>query len=68
MKDLKVTLGLILIYILLPLSILFGYGRCIYKAINCNYKPIGKAEVIYVSGVFVPPLGVIVGYTNIKDE
>jgi hypothetical protein len=68
MKDLKVTIVLILIYIVLPISLLVGYGRCIYKAVNCNYKPIGKAEVVYVSGLFIPPVGVVVGYIDVKDE
>jgi len=35
--------------------------------INCNWQPIGKAEVIYIAATFTG-LGSIVGYIDIKDE
>jgi len=44
-----------------------GEIRCIYKAINCNWEPIGKAEIIYTMSSFTG-LGSIVGWTNIKDN
>jgi hypothetical protein len=49
--------------------ILFCIGeiRCIYKAVACNWDPIGKAEIIY-SGAAVSGLGVIVGWLNIEDK
>lgn len=46
---------------------LVGEIRCIYKAINCNWDPVDKAEVIY-TGASVTGLGCIVGYIDIKDK
>ena len=56
----------------LILSIIFivaavGEIRCIYKAITCNWEPIGKAEIVYTISAFTP-IGVIVGYIDIKDK
>ena len=55
--------GIILFYAIL----LFGEIRCIYKAANCNWEPIGKAEIFYTASAFTG-LGVVVGYINIKDK
>jgi hypothetical protein len=44
-----------------------GWVKCINKAINCNWDPIGKAEVIYTAGVFLG-YGGIIGWIDIKDE
>lgn len=53
----------ILFYVLVG----FGYIRCVYKMITCNWEPIGKAEVVYTVGTFTGA-GVIIGYFNIKDK
>jgi hypothetical protein len=55
--------GVILFYAIL----LFGEIRCIYKAANCNWDPIGKAEIFYTASAFTG-IGVIVGYFNIEDK
>lgn len=52
---------------LIVLLLLFGELRCIYKAISCNWEPVGKAEIIY-TGAAISGLGVIVGYFNIEDK
>lgn len=46
---------------------LIGEVMCIYKAVTCNWEPIGKAEIIY-SGASVTGLGAIVGWFNIEDK
>jgi hypothetical protein len=46
---------------------LVGQGKCIYKAVKCNWEPIGKAEIIYTGSVFTG-LGCIVGYIDIEDK
>ena len=46
---------------------LIGEVRCIYKAINCNWEPIDKAEIIY-SGAFVTGLGAVIGWFDIEDK
>lgn len=58
-----------LLYIKLAIAILalIGEVSCIIKAINCNWKPIGKAEIIYTVSAFTG-IGSIVGYFDIKDE
>lgn len=45
-----------------------GYIQCIYKAAQCDFEPIGKAEVFYIGGCLVPPAGCIIGYFNIDDN
>lgn len=59
----KKVIFIILIFILG----LIGEIRCIYKAVTCNWEPIGKAEIIY-SGASLTGLGVIIGWVDIKDK
>ena len=59
----KFGIIVIVIYILLVI----GEIRCIYKAVTCNWEPIGKAEIIYTAGAFTG-LGTIIGYLNIEDK
>jgi hypothetical protein len=44
-----------------------GYCRCIYKAVTCNWEPIGKAEVVYTASIFLG-VGGITGWFNIEDK
>ena len=53
--------------ILLLILVVVGEIKCIVKAVNCNWEPIGKAEVIYTVGAFTG-LGVIIGYMDIEDK
>lgn len=53
--------------IVIATLLLVGEVKCIYKAINCNWEPIGKAEVIYTASALCG-LGAIVGYINIQDK
>lgn len=49
---------------LFPLALLIGLitgeVMCIYKAIKCNWEPIGKAEIIYTASSLTG-FGCIVG-------
>jgi hypothetical protein len=56
-----------IIYGIVALILFFGEIRCIYKAIKCNWEPIGKAEVVY-TGSALTGLGCIVGWFNIEDK
>jgi hypothetical protein len=47
--------------------LVIGEIRCIYKALSCNWEPIGKAEVIY-TGAALTGLGSIIGWINIEDK
>jgi hypothetical protein len=55
----------IIIYFIFIAAILFGEIRCIVKAVNCNWNPIGKAEIVYTVGACT---GCVIGYLNIKDK
>jgi hypothetical protein len=63
MRD-KSTLIVPLVIVVL---VLFGEIRCIYKAVKCNWEPIGKSEIIY-TGSALTGLGCIVGYIDIQDK
>lgn len=53
--------------IALAATAIFGEIRCIYKALTCNWEPIGKAEVVYTISALTG-VGVITGYFNINDK
>ena len=61
MKSTIVITGIII------LIALIGEVKCIVKAVNCNWKPIGKAEVIYTVSVFTGA-GAVVGWIDIEDK
>lgn len=46
---------------------IIGEIRCIVKMLNCNWEPIGKAEVMYTVGTFTG-FGCIIGWINIEDK
>ena len=60
------TVGILLV-IALSIGALVGEIKCIVKAVNCNWEPVGKAEIIYTASV-VTGLGCIVGYIDIQDK
>lgn len=55
------------ISLLIVLAALVGEIKCVIKVFNCNWDPVGKAEVIYTASTLTG-LGAIVGYIDIKDE
>jgi hypothetical protein len=44
-----------------------GETWCIIRITQCNWQPIGKAEIVYTIAASTGT-GCIVGYINIKDE
>lgn len=56
-----------LIPIVLGILALVGEIKCIIKAVDCNWEPVGKAEVIY-TGAALTGLGAVVGWINIEDK
>ncbi len=52
---------------IIVIACLVGEVKCIIKAWNCNWDPVGKAEVIYTAASCCG-LGAIVGYINIEDK
>jgi len=63
----KTEMTLIVIYGAIILAVLIGEVRCIYKALNCNWEPIGKAEIIYTASACTG-LGAVVGWFDIEDK
>jgi len=57
----------VIIMIALTLLALVGEVKCIIKAVDCNWDPIGKAEVIYTASAFTG-FGSIVGWFDIEDK
>jgi hypothetical protein len=57
----------IVIGILIAVGAVVGEVMCIVKAVNCNWEPVGKAEIVYTGAACVG-LGAIVGYMDIEDK
>ena len=57
----------IVIGILIAIGAVVGEVMCIVKAVNCNWEPIGKAEIVYTGAACVG-LGAVVGYMDIEDK
>jgi hypothetical protein len=58
--------GIIITATIIILAVV-GEVKCIIKAIDCNWEPVGKAEIIY-TGASLTGLGCVVGYINIEDK
>jgi hypothetical protein len=63
----KTGITLIVIYAAIIIAALVGEVKCIIKAIDCNWEPVGKAEIVY-TGASLTGLGAIVGYMDIQDK
>ena len=58
---------LVIVYLVLAVLVVVGEVKCIIKAIDCNWEPVGKAEIIY-TGSAVTSLGCITGWFDIEDK
>ena len=59
---LSIVAGVVLI-----IAVIGGEIQCIYKAIDCNWEPVGKAEIIYTASACTG-LGAVVGWIDIQDK
>ena len=66
-KSINKMKKLIFIYVLIVVLAIIGEIKCIVKAVNCNWEPIGKAEIVYTASAFTG-IGVVVGWFNIVDK
>ena len=55
------------ISVIIWLLAIAGEIQCIVKAVNCNWEPIGKAEIIYTASACTG-FGAVVGWLNIEDK
>ena len=67
MKNKAGVVLITLLPIIIGAMLLFGYFRCVYKMITCNWEPVGKAEIVYTVGTFTGA-GVVIGYLSIEDK
>lgn len=65
MKKLGIFTGFTGIILMVALTI--GYIANIYRACKLDYESPYKAEAIRVIGIFIPPMGGVVGYIDIED-
>lgn len=56
-----------LFWLLITVIGLIGEIKCIYKAIDSDWNPIGKREFVYSLGA-VTGTGAVIGWLNIPDE
>lgn len=63
----KTGIAVVLIYAAVIIAAVTGEVKCIIKAIDCNWEPVGKAEIVY-TGASLTGLGCIVGYMDIQDK
>lgn len=47
---------------------IIGWGLNIVKLCQCDFKQPVKAEFIRAVGIFVPPVGAVMGYFEINDD
>ena len=59
----KGVLGIVIIS-----SMFVGYVRNVVGLVKCDFEPVGKEEIVRTVGVFIPPIGMIVGYIDIDDS
>jgi len=55
------------IQVLMIILFFIGWCKCVYKMTQCDWEPIGKAEIIYTAGTFTG-LGGIIGWFDIEDK
>ena len=63
----KKAIVIVFIWLSVVIAALVGEIKCVIKAVNCNWEPVGKAEVVY-TGAALTGLGCIVGYFDIEDK
>ena len=59
--------GLGIFGILLWVALAVGEIKCIVKMFQCNWSPVGYAEMAYTVGTFTG-LGCVIGYMDFKDK
>lgn len=66
-KEVLAIVAVMMLYATIVIVPIVGEVKCIIKAVQCNWSPIGKAEIIY-TGAALTPLGAIVGFIDIEDK
>lgn len=61
------SIAIIIVQLAIMIVLLVGEVKCIVKMFQCNWEPVGKAEILYTVSACTG-LGAIVGYIDIKDN
>jgi len=64
MKTIIITYS---IYFTIAIFGLIGWIKNISKLIDCDFEPSYKTEVLRTVGIFVAPMGAIIGYMDLID-
>ena len=51
--------------IIIWLVVITGWVKSILKLSECDFEPSYKAEVVYMVGSIVPPVGAVVGWLEV---
>lgn len=54
-----------LVVLIIVIGLFIGWCMNIYKLTQCDFQPSYKAEAIRSIGIFVAPIGGVVGYMDI---
>ncbi len=49
------------------LAVTYGYVNNMVQLYHCDFKPSYKAEVTRTIGVFIAPIGIVIGYIDLDD-
>lgn len=63
----KGCIGGSIFYLVVILLLIVGEVKCAFKAIDSDWNPIGKREVVYTVSFFTG-IGGVIGYLDIPDE
>lgn len=44
-----------------------GFALNMVRLLNCDFEAPYKAEAIRITGIFVPPVGIVAGFFDIED-
>ena len=58
---------IISIQVLISLLVIAGYCMNISKLVSCDFEPSYKSEILRGVGVMIPPVGVVMGFLELKD-
>lgn len=58
----KAKLAFILVWLCMIVGSVMGYVMNIFKLVGCDFAPIGAEEALRIVGIFLAPLGAILGF------
>lgn len=56
------NLSLLILFLAAAVATIYGYGANILTLFDTSLTPLTGAAVLRIIGIFIPPLGVVMGY------